>query len=387
MARRVATRPKRSSAVPPNSRRDGHRRDEHAEADRADRLTRAVAVDHRDGHPVVGRPLGEREAQHHEAHEQRPRLAPGGQHDRSGASRPPPARRGRAQEHRVATAIDTGARTATTKTCAESGTPAAAAAAPIPAPGDRAQAEAGVQPRHERAAEAALDVRALDVHRDVPDPDAQPDEHQAGDGERHRHRAAARRRGRRGRPRRSASRRARRPARRGGARSARTAAARRSTRPSTQSSSRPSCADDSPRVSRTAGVREIHEAKHRPLTRKATATAVRACRIRRRHLQVGHDTHLTIESIRRPRYARLPRRLNPIPSTRAHTASRPAGRRPPWPPSPPGRGCRRRRRRSRSPPARGSLPRRGTGSSPRPPSSATPVRTRSPRRCAAAGPG
>ena len=149
---------------------------------------------------------------------------------------------------------------------------------PEPGAGDRPEAEARVQPRHERPAEAALDVRALDVHRDVPDPDAQA-RRAPGRGRRAAPTpAAARRRGRSGRRRRTASRRAR-PAR----------APRRCTigpdsgspaidPPETQSSSRPSCADDSPRVSRTAGVREIQEAKHRPLTRKATATAVRARR-------------------------------------------------------------------------------------------------------------
>src|SRR3712207_7453394 len=38
----------------------------------------------------------------------------------------------------------------------------------------------------------------------------------------------------------------------------------------------PIAADDSPRASRAAGTREIHDAKANPLTTKATATATRA---------------------------------------------------------------------------------------------------------------
>ena len=63
-----------------------------------------------------------------------------------------------------------------------SGTPAAAAGGADPRAGDRAEAERGVQPGHERAAEPALDVGALDVHRDVPDAAAEPDEHQPDRG-------------------------------------------------------------------------------------------------------------------------------------------------------------------------------------------------------------
>ena len=52
-------------------------------------------------------------------------------------------------------------------------------------PGDRAEAEPGVEARHDRAALTLLDLRACDVHGDVPGPVAEPHEEQADDHGRH----------------------------------------------------------------------------------------------------------------------------------------------------------------------------------------------------------
>ena len=52
--------------------------------------------------------------------------------------------------------------------------------------GDRAQAERGVEARHDRAAQQPLDLGALDVHRHVPGAGAQPDQEQADRRDRHR---------------------------------------------------------------------------------------------------------------------------------------------------------------------------------------------------------
>ena len=49
---------------------------------------------------------------------------------------------------------------------------------------DRAAAEAGVEARHDRAPQAALDLGALDVHRHVPDADAEAVDEEPGDRQR-----------------------------------------------------------------------------------------------------------------------------------------------------------------------------------------------------------
>ena len=51
--------------------------------------------------------------------------------------------------------------------------------APIGRAGHRAQAERGVEARHDRAVQEALDLGALDVHRDVPGAGAETDQEQA----------------------------------------------------------------------------------------------------------------------------------------------------------------------------------------------------------------
>ena len=182
------TRPKRSSSAPPNNRPTRHRADEEAERDRADRLARrrsrrrsataiqSLAEPSVKANPSTISPI-----------EQGARLAPRGQRRRelAGAS----CSRGRRAERQEApgeraptiSGEQHGDRRAAARPAAAR---APAAAAPDAGAGDRADAEGGVQPRHERAAQPALDVGALDVHRDVPDAGAQPENASPSRGQR-----------------------------------------------------------------------------------------------------------------------------------------------------------------------------------------------------------
>ena len=105
---------------------------------------------------------------------------PGGRSG-SGAARPPAGRPGSRAGSRRARRRDR-ARRGGRASAASS----AVTATPMPGPEDRAEAEAGVEPRHDRAAEAALDLGPLDVHRDVPHAGADAVGEEADGGDRDR---------------------------------------------------------------------------------------------------------------------------------------------------------------------------------------------------------
>ena len=182
--RRTAVRPYRDEQRAADRAGGRHGDDEDGEAERSHGLARAVPVDQREGEPVVRRALDEREAQHQHADEQGARLAPGLPDPQRGRARPRAARapagtRARRRRPRGAPSRPVAA------SCSCTSTPVAAAPAPSSAPATVPDAEAGVEARHERAGQSALDVRGLDVHRHVPGADAEAGEHQTGAGQRH----------------------------------------------------------------------------------------------------------------------------------------------------------------------------------------------------------
>ena len=167
----------------PEPAADGHRGQEGGEGERADRGGRAVVVDQRDADPVVARALGEGEREHEHADQQRARLAPGRERRRApgAASARPRRRRGRGGSARTASGTPIATATPTTRRCAVTGTSERDHRRADQRAGDRAEAEPGVEARHDRAAEALLDERALDVHRDVPGAVAEAEQEQADD--------------------------------------------------------------------------------------------------------------------------------------------------------------------------------------------------------------
>ena len=88
------------------------------------------------------------------------------------------------QERRGASTSPPPGRSARWRSGARAGTSSATSRGAEQRADDRAQAEAGVEARHDRAAEVALDLRALDVHRDVPDTDAHAVEEETDHGHR-----------------------------------------------------------------------------------------------------------------------------------------------------------------------------------------------------------
>ena len=166
------TRPYRSSRPGPNQRPAVIAARKTANAERADRGGGAVAVDQRDADPVVAGALGEREGQH----EQRRSAAS------AAPARPPaalpPARAGRGvggpasstsgRKPRTASGTPTPTSTATASRCTVTGTSQGDHRGADQRAGDGADAEAGVEARHDRPAQPAFDHRALHVHRDVP---------------------------------------------------------------------------------------------------------------------------------------------------------------------------------------------------------------------------
>ena len=162
-------------------RPSGHEGEEGREG-RARRPTlEPVALDERHGEPVVGGALGEGRREDDHADEQGARLEPGrsvpppgGLGAASRRSRPSGA--GSAGRHQAGTTSST---TTTPARCTVSGTSAPTSPRRPARRHDGAAAEGGVEVRHHRAAEVALDVGALEVHRDVPDADAQADEERA----------------------------------------------------------------------------------------------------------------------------------------------------------------------------------------------------------------
>ena len=298
-------------------------------------------------------------------------------------------RGGRAGTAATATAIDDRREHRDASTCTASGTPSGRAAAPDPGAGHRAEAETRVQPGHERAVRAALDVRALDVHRDVPDAHAQPDEHHA------RSPASGTEPGQ------QADRRCREAEPDG-------------TRAGEHRAAAPEPLHDRPGQRQPRHRTDRHAQQQQAELRRRQAERV----AQRRRPRDERGEHQAVRR-RRPRPRRCGRagprrrpagrscRTLPVESIRCATVrGSAAGPQPDTVAS-----CRTPRRRSRGRPhpappvaaAGGRLavhgvarlrrqpagrPRRpGTGSSPPPPSSATPARTRSPRRCAAAAAG
>ena len=141
-----------------------HRGHEHREARDADPVLDVVAVDERQREPVVGRPLGHREAS--TIARSRGCAAPAMPSpwrlllvgSRAGQERPGRDAARRPARRRPRTMKWSGIGTAAWPRHADA------------RPHDGAQAQARVEPRHDRPAQAALDLGALDVHRDVPHP-------------------------------------------------------------------------------------------------------------------------------------------------------------------------------------------------------------------------
>ena len=101
-AHRTGARPNRSRSEVPASRPSGHRGHEDRVAGDADPVLDVVPVDEREREPVVGRPLGHREAEDHQPDGQGARLQPGGAAARCRPRGGPPAgqeRPGPAQGH------------------------------------------------------------------------------------------------------------------------------------------------------------------------------------------------------------------------------------------------------------------------------------------------
>src|SRR3954452_4748818 len=83
-ARTTATLPYREYPVAEPTA-DRHRGQEDGETEGAHDRRLLVSVDHRQADPVVAGPLGEREGQHHQPHQERARLEPPAQGTRSTA--------------------------------------------------------------------------------------------------------------------------------------------------------------------------------------------------------------------------------------------------------------------------------------------------------------
>ena len=167
---------------------DGHGRDEDTEDDGAVRIAHAVAVDHREGEPVVGRALGEGHAQDDDADEQGAGIAPDAQassptlgeivvrdgfgrlpddvlglerpHREDGAERHQHADDGDVHDDRDVQALGEGA---------ERGAD------------DGATAECGMEQGHDGPAEGPLVGRARHVHCDIAHAEGAAEEHERGE--------------------------------------------------------------------------------------------------------------------------------------------------------------------------------------------------------------
>ena len=159
-----------------------HGGEEDSEAEHSGPPRQAVAVGQRDPDPVVRGALGEGGGEHHDPDEQRPRLAPGGRDAGLGPSwsgvvsrpllgapweeRAWEPRRDEQQQHGSAGEVHENAhvqeREPRTRQCGD----------------DRSPAERRVEVRHDRARQATLDRRSLEVHGDVEDATAEADEEQ-----------------------------------------------------------------------------------------------------------------------------------------------------------------------------------------------------------------
>ena len=181
--RMTGTRPQRSSAHGPNQRPAVIAARKAASASVPTASSAPWSVDQRDADPVVAGALGEGEGEHEDADQQRPPLAPGVER-RAGARRgrggaPRPAWRGR----RRSAASTSG----TTIADGEADHQQVGGDRDVERHHRRAaeraghgpQAERGVEAGHDRAAEAALDDRALHVHRDVPGAERDAEDEQA----------------------------------------------------------------------------------------------------------------------------------------------------------------------------------------------------------------
>ena len=152
-----------------------------AKPDDADPALEAVAVRERDRDPVVGRALGEGGGEDDDADEQRARLAPGRTDaglrahlgarlvrlDRPGQERAQEPRGHDEEQHDDAGEVHGDRHVQERQPGADERAD------------DRAAAEGGMEVRHDRAAEEALDLGALEVHRHVEDAGADADEHEA----------------------------------------------------------------------------------------------------------------------------------------------------------------------------------------------------------------
>ena len=183
LVRSTGTRPNRSISGLPATRPDGHRGEEHGQDRRAARVVQAVAVDHRQGQPVVRRALGQGHAEHDHADEQGRRLLPDGP-ARDGELHGAGVRRlglgdalvsepahGGAERHAGDDADDDEVQR--DRDLEPLGERAEAGA------GERAEAERGVEERHDRAAAESFGRGAGDVHRHVAQPVAEAERDQA----------------------------------------------------------------------------------------------------------------------------------------------------------------------------------------------------------------
>ena len=145
-----------------------------ANVERADGRRGVVAVDDRDAEPVVAGALGERHGEHEQPDEQGPRLA---STRSAGGAAPGSPRRARAgpvgQEAAHGDRHGTAMTTATAARCGATPTWRATIADPTSAPATVPRLKPGVEARHDRAAQALLDLGARDVHGDVPGPVAE----------------------------------------------------------------------------------------------------------------------------------------------------------------------------------------------------------------------
>ena len=160
---------------------DRHGGHEDGEAGHADGVRDVVAVDEGDREPVVGGALGGGQRQHHHPDQQGARLEPGA----SGRGRAPP--RG---SRRSAGSVGEVDHTSDQRQRDHGHEVQRRPARQLDHQGTQqrtdhgAGTEAGMEARHDRAAQTALDLGALDVHGDVPHADAdavdeEPDGRQA----------------------------------------------------------------------------------------------------------------------------------------------------------------------------------------------------------------
>ena len=195
-ARRAPARPRRPehgrapatgrAAAGPASRQAVIAVDEHPEPAPPTRCDDVVPVDEGDREPVVARPLGERRGERDGPEEQGPGLhaTPARWGPRPAPSSTSATGRNAAAPRRTTARRD--ATTTRTQVRCNSTPRAATRPAPPSAPEHGAEAEAGVEARHQRATEAPLDLDALDVDGHVPlaEPEAVDHQRDTGDDQR-----------------------------------------------------------------------------------------------------------------------------------------------------------------------------------------------------------